>query len=120
MAAWLVAAAVLVFALKTVSQINPDKSTHEASLTKPPDANAQMEMQDQGAKQQNIKPANAERKRQVADDSAKLLKLATELKTEVDKTDKDTLSLTVIRKADAIEKLAHNVKEKMKPTVGVN
>ena len=40
------------------------------------------------------------------------------LKAEVDKTNKDMLSLNVIRKADEIEKLAHNVKEKMKLTVG--
>jgi hypothetical protein len=43
-----------------------------------------------------------------------LLKLATELKAEVDKTTKDTLSLSVIRKADEIEKMAHGVKEMRK------
>jgi len=64
--------------------------------------------------QRNFDAANAERRKQIADDSTKLLKLATDLKTEVDKTTKDTLSLNVIRKADEIEKLAHNVKEKMK------
>jgi hypothetical protein len=58
--------------------------------------------------------ANLERRRQIADDSARLLKLATDLKAEVDKTTKDTLSLGVIRKADEIERLAHDVKEKMK------
>jgi hypothetical protein len=40
------------------------------------------------------------------------------LKAEVEKTDKDTLSLNVIRKADEIERLARSVKEKMKLTVG--
>jgi hypothetical protein len=40
------------------------------------------------------------------------------LKAEVDKTNKDMLSLNVIRKADEIEKLAHDVKEKMKLTIG--
>jgi len=30
------------------------------------------------------------------------------------------LSLNVIRRADEIERLAHNVKEKMKLTVGTN
>ena len=64
--------------------------------------------------------ANLERKKQIADDSAKLLKLASDLKSEVDKTSKDTLSLGVIRKAEEIEKLAHNVKEKMKLTMGGN
>jgi hypothetical protein len=43
-----------------------------------------------------------------------LLKLATDLKAEVDKTTTDTLSLEVIRKADAIERFAHDVKEKKK------
>jgi hypothetical protein len=32
----------------------------------------------------------------------------------VDKSDKNTLSLEVVRKADEIEKLAHSVKEGMK------
>ncbi len=44
----------------------------------------------------------------------KLLSLANELKADVDKSSKDTLSLDVVRKADEIEKLAHSVKEKMK------
>jgi hypothetical protein len=77
-----------------------------------------MRMRELQAKQQDYAAANAERKKQIADDSARLLKLATDLKAEVDKTTKDTLSLSVIRKADEIERLAHNVKEKMKLTVG--
>jgi nitric oxide reductase activation protein len=77
-----------------------------------------MRMHEENAKQQNFEAANAERKKQIADDTEKLLKLATDLKAEVDKTNKDTLSLGVIRKADEIEKLAHIVKEKMKLTVG--
>jgi len=75
-------------------------------------------MQGQNAKQQSVESPDAERKKQIADDSAKLLKLATDLKAEVDKTTKDTLSITVIRKADEIEKLAHTVKEKTKFTAG--
>jgi hypothetical protein len=85
---------------------------------RPPDANAQMEMREQKNKTQNFAAANAERKRQISDDSARLLKLAADLLAEVDKTSKDTLSINVIRKADEIERLAHNVKEKMKLTVG--
>jgi hypothetical protein len=84
---------------------------------RPPDANAQMEMREQQGKKQNIDAANLERKKQISDDSAKLLKLAGDLKAEVDKTSKDTLSLGVIRKADEIERLAHSVKEKMKLTM---
>ena len=44
----------------------------------------------------------------------KLLALATELKTDVDKTNQNILSMDVIKKADEIEKLAHSVKERMK------
>jgi hypothetical protein len=88
------------------------------AANRPPDANDQMEMREQQAKKQNFAAANAERKKQIADDTAKLLKLASDLKDEVDKTSKDTLSLNIIRKADEIERLAHNVKEKMKLSVG--
>ena len=87
---------------------------------RPLDANQVMEMREQQAKAQNYAAANAERKKQIADDSALLLKLAADLKAEVDKTSKDTLSLAVIRKADEIERLARAVKEKMKLTVGAN
>jgi hypothetical protein len=83
-----------------------------------PDANAQMESHDKSSKQQKYEAANTERKKQIADDSTKLLNMAIALKAEVDKTTKDTLSLNVIRKADEIEKLAHSVKEKMKVSVG--
>lgn len=55
-----------------------------------------------------------ERKKQISDQSTQLLAMAVALKAEVDKTNKDTLSLNVIRKADAIEKLAKTVKDKMK------
>jgi hypothetical protein len=57
---------------------------------------------------------NSERQKSLVDDTSRLLSLANELKAEVDKSSKDTLSLDVIRKADEIEKLAHSVKEKMK------
>jgi hypothetical protein len=59
---------------------------------------------------------NVERQKQLVEDTQKLLSLANELKTDVDKSTKDTLSLDVIRKADEIEKLAHTVKEKMRGT----
>lgn len=64
--------------------------------------------------EQQARMRNNDRQRQLVDDTAKLLSLANELKVDVDKSSKDTLSLDVIRKADEIEKLAHEVKEKMK------
>lgn len=47
---------------------------------------------------------------EVARECASLLKMATDLKVEVDKTNQDTLSVTVVRKADAIEEFARKVK----------
>jgi hypothetical protein len=97
-----------------------DKADDPTPINQPPDAIAQMKMNEQQPKQQDYAQANAERKKQIAEDCVKLLKLAADLKAEVDKTNKDTLSLAVIRKADEIERLAHSVKEKMKLIVGSN
>jgi hypothetical protein len=60
------------------------------------------------------KMRNTDRQKQLVADTERLLNLANELKADVDKSNKDTLSLDVVKKADEIEKLAHNVKEKMK------
>lgn len=63
---------------------------------------------------QQARLRNNERQKQLVEDTDKLLVLATQLKQDVDKTNKDVLSVDVIRKADEIEKLAHSVKERMK------
>ncbi len=55
-----------------------------------------------------------DRQKRLVSDSDKLLALATQLHEEVGKTDKNILSMDVIRRADEIEKLAHNVKERMR------
>ena len=116
------AAVVTLTGAAQTGQQNPNQTPSRPYLlpeaNRLPDANDQMVMREQQTKKQNYEAANAERKKQIAADSAMLLKLATDLKVEVDKTNKDTLSLNVIRKADEIEKLAHNVKEKMKLVVG--
>lgn len=57
---------------------------------------------------------NDDRQKQLVADTNKLLELATQLKTDVDKTNRDVLSVDVIKKADEIEKLAKSVKDKMK------
>ena len=74
-----------------------------------PDQEAQDRIQKEMAKK-----ANQERQAQLKRDTEHLFKLATELKQYVDKTNENTLSVDVIRKAEEIEKLAHSVKEKMK------
>ena len=66
----------------------------------------------------DAKPAVAsspaqQRKDQLAADAARLDQLAKELKIEMDKSTKDTLSMTVLKKAAEIEKLARKVREEI-------
>ena len=75
----------------------------------PPDPTISPRPEEAQAKMRNI-----DRQKQLVEDTQKLLALANELKADVDKSTKDTISLDVIKKADEIEKLAHSVKEKMK------
>lgn len=60
------------------------------------------------------KEANKKRQAELKRDTDKLLKLSTELKEYVDKSNENVLSLDVVKKADEIEKLAHSVKIKMR------
>jgi len=60
------------------------------------------------------KKANVERHAALKNDTEKLLKLAVELKADVDKSNENLLSVEVVKKAEEIEKLAHSVKDKMK------
>lgn len=57
---------------------------------------------------------NELRQKQIIDDTNQLLDLAKQLKDAVDKSSKDQLSLSVVNTATEIEKLAKNVKEKMR------
>jgi ABC-type Na+ efflux pump permease subunit len=54
------------------------------------------------------------RQAQFLADSQKLYQLAQELKAEVAKSNKNTLSIAVTKKAEEIEKLAKNLKERMR------
>lgn len=74
----------------------------------PPATPAEIEMQKRLAKQRN-----QERFAQVKKDTDHLLELATQLKKSVDEANDQTLSLEVIRKAEQIEKLAKQVRQKM-------
>jgi len=56
----------------------------------------------------------AERQKRLEADTDRLLALTTALKEQVDDSDKNILSLDMIKKADEIEKLAHSVKERIK------
>ncbi len=68
----------------------------------------------QAAEKEMAKKANQERQAQLRRDTERLYQLSAQLKQYVDKSNENTLSLDVIKKAEEIEKLAHSVKEKMK------
>ena len=60
------------------------------------------------------KKANEQRQAELKRDTEKLVQLSTELKEYVDKTNKNVLSVEVVKKAEEIERLARNVKTKMR------
>ena len=64
--------------------------------------------------ERQAKMRNDERQKRLVSDTDKLLALATQLHTDVSKTDKNILSIDVVKRAEEIEKLAHSVKERMR------
>jgi hypothetical protein len=64
--------------------------------------------QDSAAEPLNAKPPASPTS--LAGEADTLYELAAELKVQVDRTNKNILSMTVVRKAQAIEQLAHQMK----------
>lgn len=108
---------LLVFALH-LSLGTPSALAQNPKLPPMPEPQAQPTSPEDQAKSKMErdmeKRANQERQAALRRDTDKLLKLATELKDYVDKTNENVLSFDVVKKAEEIEKLAHSVKEKMK------
>jgi hypothetical protein len=86
-----------------VSQQPSPPGTPDSGSGIPPEMQKQMQ-----------KKVNQRRQAELKRDAERLLKLSTELKESVDKTNENVLSLDVIKKAEEIEKLAHSVKTKMR------
>jgi hypothetical protein len=61
-----------------------------------------------------IRQANEQRHKRMLDDANKMVQLSNELKADVEKTQKDELSVEVLKKAAEVEKLAHDVQQRMK------
>lgn len=78
------------------------------AVTPPPDA-LQQQLLLKMARERNVT-----RQQQIVADTDKLLALAKKLKDEVNKSNKDQLSLSVVDTASQIEKLAKTVKERMR------
>jgi hypothetical protein len=83
-----------------------------------PDANDRMVMREQKSKRQNFDAANAARTKQILDDTAKLLILTRDLKAQTDKLGDEPVPPRLVREAEVIELLAHDVQTRMKLTVG--
>ena len=96
------------FAQSTDPQAAPPPATSDAAAG----ATAQAPSQDQVAKPEVSDAAAGPPKKQLALDSANLLRMTNDLKANMDKTTPDTLSVAVIRQAEEIEKLAHKMRSK--------
>jgi hypothetical protein len=107
---WIMLAFVLTAALPSVSQANSWRQLDPLAEQKAGGEDSPRRKMERDM----AKKANEARQADLRRDTEKLLKLATELKVSVDKTNESMLSLSVIKKAEEIEKLAHSVKEKMK------
>lgn len=97
---------------------HPEKDTTSLSpINQRPDAHRLMEINNRRIQQQQFSAANVERKRQMSEDSARLLQVAAELNEELTKAGAVELPPAAETRAGMIEQLAHAVKEKMKLTV---
>jgi hypothetical protein len=67
--------------------------------------------------EKRLKALNAERQKSLVADTNRLVKLATELNSELNGMHPESLNLAQLRKVAEIEKLAHSVKEKMSLSV---
>ncbi len=68
--------------------------------------------------QERLRALNRERQKSMVSDTNKLLKLATELDAEIGVQNPVSLTPAQMRKLAEIEKLAHNVKDKMSYSAG--
>jgi cell division protein FtsI/penicillin-binding protein 2 len=103
-----------LFALPVVAQDSQQPSQSSAPGKNFPQGQAdESDIRDRMASDL-AKKAAKERVAALKNDTDKLLKLSVELKSYVDKSDENVLSLDVIKKAEEIEKLAKSVKDKMK------
>lgn len=101
-----------MYARSAAQIIDPTAPNHKPSLSDDlPNTKDPLERQ---RLEKLEKARQADRQQQLVRDTDKLLDLAKQLKDQVDKSNKDTLSIDVVKKAAEIEKLARNVKDRMK------
>jgi hypothetical protein len=98
----------------------PSPGVVPMNRTANPTADANRLMEDSMKQQNDLKRfelMNVQRQKEMTSETAILIQLANQLKTETDKGTPDTDSMIEIRKAELIEKLAHSIQNKMRATV---
>jgi hypothetical protein len=107
---------VLLFAGFASTQ-TPTPSTHQSGAAATPAQTPDHKVDNaaaQNAVKDQAKPGDDARQAQLVADTAKLIQLAQELQVEVAKSGKNTLSISVMKKAAEVEKLARSLKERMR------
>ena len=97
------------------SQIMPDNQSQPMG---PIDFGGRKDIPDRLAMRAMVKRLNADRQKQMAASTDRLLQLATDLKAETDRAESDSKdsaspSAASAKKAEEIAKLAHNIRQKM-------
>jgi hypothetical protein len=117
-ARYLAAFLLVAFTLPWLAAQQPQQNPPLPNIAPPPGMQGQEPENGSGIppeiQKQMEKKANQQRHSDLKRDTEKLLRLSTELKEYVDKSNENILSLDVIKKADEIEKLARSVKTKMR------
>jgi len=119
----LIAVASAVMGMPLPAQSNPDTAPPQESAAKPAESAPQQpaaggQKQDPVAPVPQPQPAiilppEETREAQIEAQTKELYRLSAELRAEVAKTYKDTLSLSVLKKAEQIEKLAKSLRALM-------
>lgn len=102
---WVLAALILLSAAPLGTAQSPTGPKNEDAASPSPTANAQAAVVT--AKQETLKSSPGERAKA---DAAELSDLADQLREQLHKTDINILSLNIIQKTEAIEKLAKKIK----------
>ncbi len=108
---------LLLILLLAVPALSPIAAQDEQDTQIAQRRNQPVEIQDENLRraiQEQEKARNKERQEHLKRDTDHLLQLATELKTYVDKTNENVMSLDVIKKAAEIEKLSKDIQRKMR------
>ena len=97
----------------TAQSVDQRLGANGMHLPQPDDMNANDQSAIQMARKQR-RALNLQRQRQLVSDTDKLVRLATELRSDVNGPKPAEISAANAQKADEIEKLAKSVREKMK------